>query len=97
MSAPGGEAVVPQRFPILCVGAWFALRQVEALQNRYKSKHRGGARNSKSRHAGGTSVGIEILGNALTDGEEIFWQTEPENLRRQFETIERTPTLNLRP
>lgn len=37
--------------------------------------------------ADGKSIGIEILGNATTDGEELFWKTEPENLRRQFDTI----------
>jgi len=37
--------------------------------------------------AGGNSIGIEILGNAATDGEEQFWRTEPENLRRQVESI----------
>lgn len=37
--------------------------------------------------AGGNSIGIEILGNAATDGEDHFWKTEPENLRRQFDTI----------
>lgn len=37
--------------------------------------------------ADGKSIGIEILGNATTDGEELFWQTEPENLRWQFDTI----------
>jgi hypothetical protein len=37
--------------------------------------------------AGGTSAGIEIIGNAATDGEDNFWQTEPDNLRRQFDAI----------
>ena len=37
--------------------------------------------------ANGTSIGIEILGSIATDGEENFWRTEPDNLRRQFETI----------
>jgi SMODS-associated and fused to various effectors sensor domain len=37
--------------------------------------------------ADGRSIGIEILGNALTDDEELFWKTEPENLRRQFDSI----------
>jgi hypothetical protein len=37
--------------------------------------------------AGGGSIGIEVLGNIATDGEAHFWHTEPENLRRQFETI----------
>jgi hypothetical protein len=37
--------------------------------------------------AGGNSIGVEILSNAATDGEENFWRTEPENLRRQVETI----------
>jgi hypothetical protein len=37
--------------------------------------------------ADGSSIGIEILGNAATDGEDVFWKTEPENLRRQFDTI----------
>ena len=27
--------------------------------------------------ADGKSVGIEILGNAATDGEDLFWRTEP--------------------
>ena len=36
--------------------------------------------------ANGTSIGIEILGSIATDGEENFWRTEPDNLRRQFET-----------
>jgi hypothetical protein len=35
--------------------------------------------------AEGRSIGIEILGNAATDGEDKFWQNEPDNLRRQFE------------
>ena len=37
--------------------------------------------------ADGKSIGIEILGNVATDGEDNFWRTEPENLRRQFNTI----------
>jgi hypothetical protein len=37
--------------------------------------------------ADGKSIGIEILGNAATDGEDLYWRTEPENLRRQFDTI----------
>jgi hypothetical protein len=37
--------------------------------------------------AGGNSIGIEILGNAATDGEDQFWQTEPDNLRRKFASI----------
>ena len=37
--------------------------------------------------ADGKSIDIEILGNAVTDGEELFWKTEPENLRRQVESI----------
>ena len=32
------------------------------------------------------SIGIEIVGSAADDREEIFWSTEPENLRRQFES-----------
>jgi hypothetical protein len=32
----------------------------------------------------GRSVGIEIIGNAASDGEDHFWSTEPGNLRRQF-------------
>jgi hypothetical protein len=39
--------------------------------------------------ADGSSIGIEILGIAATDGEEHFWRTEPDNLRRQFESIVR--------
>jgi hypothetical protein len=39
--------------------------------------------------AGGNSVGIEIVGSAATDFEDSFWTTEPDNLRRQFETIVR--------
>jgi hypothetical protein len=35
----------------------------------------------------GRSIGIEILGNALTDGEDKFWENEPDNLRRQFDTL----------
>ena len=37
--------------------------------------------------AGGRSIGIEIVGSAATDGEEAFWRTEPENLRRQFQRL----------
>ena len=37
--------------------------------------------------ADGKSVGIEILGNAASDDEDVFWRTEPENVRRQFDTI----------
>jgi len=33
--------------------------------------------------AEGKSIGIEILGNVATDGEETFWRIEPDNLRRQ--------------
>lgn len=36
--------------------------------------------------ADGRSIGIEILGNAAQDDEDKFWETEPDNLRRQFET-----------
>jgi SMODS-associated and fused to various effectors sensor domain len=36
--------------------------------------------------AEGRSIGIEIRGNAATDGEAAFWANEPQNLRRQFET-----------
>jgi hypothetical protein len=39
--------------------------------------------------AGGTSIGIGISGNAATDGEDAFWRNEPDNLRRQFDTIVR--------
>jgi hypothetical protein len=35
----------------------------------------------------GRSIGIEIVGSAATDGEDIFWRTEPDNLRRQFERM----------
>ena len=35
------------------------------------------------------SIGIRISGSALTDGEEAFWRTEPENLARQFERMVR--------
>lgn len=34
----------------------------------------------------GKSIGIQISGNAQTDGEDAFWKTEPENLRRQFQS-----------
>jgi hypothetical protein len=36
--------------------------------------------------ADGRSIGIEILGSVLEDGEQKFWDTEPDNLRRQFES-----------
>ncbi len=36
--------------------------------------------------ADGGSIGIEILGNAVQDGENKFWDVEPDNLRRQFES-----------
>lgn len=35
--------------------------------------------------ADGRSIGIELLGNVLQDGEDAFWRTEPDNLRRYFE------------
>jgi hypothetical protein len=35
--------------------------------------------------AGGRSIGIEIKGSVLEDGEEAFWATEPDNLRKLFE------------
>jgi hypothetical protein len=35
--------------------------------------------------ADGRSIGIEIKGSVLEDGEETFWSTEPDNLRRMFE------------
>ena len=35
------------------------------------------------------SIGIQIFGSVLTDGEEMFWRTEPENLERQFEQLVR--------
>jgi len=35
--------------------------------------------------AEGRSIGVEIIGSAATDGEELFWRGEPENLRRQFD------------
>lgn len=34
----------------------------------------------------GSSIGIEILGNAAQDNEDQFWKTEQDNLRRQLET-----------
>jgi hypothetical protein len=37
--------------------------------------------------AEGRSIGIEIRGNAATDGEDKFWQTEPDNLCRQFDML----------
>jgi hypothetical protein len=37
--------------------------------------------------AEGRSTGIEIIGSIATDGEEGFWKTEPENLRRQFQRL----------
>jgi hypothetical protein len=39
--------------------------------------------------ADGRSIGIEIVGSAATDGEDVFWRTEPDNLRRQFERMVR--------
>lgn len=36
--------------------------------------------------ADGRSIAIEILGSVLQDGEDNFWNTEPNNLRRQFES-----------
>jgi hypothetical protein len=36
--------------------------------------------------ADGRSIGIEILGSILRDGEKKFWDTEPDNLRRQFDS-----------
>ncbi|SRR6266436_2278615 len=36
--------------------------------------------------AEGRSIGIEIIGNAYQDDERVFWDAEPDNLRRQFET-----------
>jgi hypothetical protein len=44
--------------------------------------------------AGGTSIGIEVRGSVLQDGEEKFWSTEPENLRRQFDSLVRTRIAN---
>jgi len=35
--------------------------------------------------ADGRSIGIEITGSIATDGEEAYWQTEVDNLVRQFE------------
>lgn len=35
--------------------------------------------------AGGTSIGIELIGNVMTDAEDVFWSVEPDNLRRRFE------------
>jgi hypothetical protein len=40
--------------------------------------------------ADGKSIGIEIVGNSQTDGEDAFWSLEPENLGRQFELKVRT-------
>jgi hypothetical protein len=37
--------------------------------------------------ADGRSIGIEIKGNVQTDAADVFWQVEPENLRKQFETL----------
>jgi hypothetical protein len=39
--------------------------------------------------AEGRSIGIEIRGNAASDGEEAFWNIEPANLQRQFDTLVR--------
>lgn len=36
--------------------------------------------------ADGRSIGIEIKGSVVQDGEDRFWQHEPDNLRQQFET-----------
>src|SRR5262249_1631312 len=36
--------------------------------------------------ADGRSIGIEIRGTLAQDSEEAFWDTEPDNLRRQFES-----------
>ena len=44
-----------------------------------------GAMLPKRYPADGRSIGIEIVGSALTDGEDAFWRTEPDNLRRQFD------------
>jgi hypothetical protein len=35
----------------------------------------------------GRSIGIEISGSITTDGENKFWSTEPDNLRRQFQRM----------
>lgn len=40
--------------------------------------------------ADGRSIGIEIKGNVQTDAADIFWQVEPDNLRKQFETLVRS-------
>jgi hypothetical protein len=37
--------------------------------------------------ADGRSIGIEIRGSIIDDGEEKFWAVEPDNLRRQFQTL----------
>ncbi|MBX7198329.1 MAG: SAVED domain-containing protein [Rhodospirillaceae bacterium] len=37
--------------------------------------------------ANGSSIGIEIIGSVLTDGEDQFWSVEPTNLSRQFNTL----------
>jgi len=39
--------------------------------------------------ADGRSIGIEILGSAAKDGEDLFWASEPTNLQRQFDTLVR--------
>jgi CBASS immunity sensor of nucleotide second messenger signals len=39
--------------------------------------------------ADGRSIGIEIKGSVAQDGEDRFWQHEPDNLRQQFETLVR--------
>lgn len=36
--------------------------------------------------ADGRSIGIEIRGSVAADGDDVFWATEPDNLRRQFNT-----------
>ena len=41
--------------------------------------------------ADGRSIAIEILGSVVDDGEDRFWQLEPDNLRRQFEALVRAP------
>lgn len=35
--------------------------------------------------AEGRSIGIEISGSAATDGEDVFWASEPNSLSRQFD------------
>jgi hypothetical protein len=35
--------------------------------------------------AGGSSIGIEILGSAAQDSEQVYWAAEPQNLERQFD------------